>query len=354
MNNNLKSWDDIVIRIKQHLTPESVLFRHAVRLSIVLLIAYLFVQLTNIQYGYWILLTALFVCQPNFNATKRRLSLRVIGTIMGVFIGFMVLYFVPTVEGQLIFLIISGVLFFEFRSKQYAQATAFITILALINFNLDGMGFTAALPRILDTLIGCGIAWLGVSYIFPDWKFRRLPRTIGRSLQSQCDYLAEIIEQYKHGRNNGLNYRVVRRAAHNHDAEVASLISTLATEPNFDSNQKTQAFEFLCLNHTLLSYIAALGAHRAHITDHEILTLLDQALLEVRGALLHDEMPTLNTVELLNSLRQRLSQHSDEDQKALIIVQQLSLIFSILKQLSQLKQNLSHERDEHATELASL
>ena len=353
-DDDLKSWDDIVIRIKQHLTPESVLFRHAVRLSIVLLIAYLFVQLTNIQYGYWILLTALFVCQPNFNATKRRLSLRVIGTIMGVFIGFMVLYFVPTVEGQLIFLIISGVLFFEFRSKQYAQATAFITILALINFNLDGMGFTAALPRILDTLIGCGIAWLGVSYIFPDWKFRRLPRTIGRSLQSQCDYLAEIIEQYKHGRNNGLNYRVVRRAAHNHDAEVASLISTLATEPNFDSNQKTQAFEFLCLNHTLLSYIAALGAHRAHITDHEILTLLDQALLEVRGALLHDEMPALNTVELLNSLRQRLSQHSDEDQKALIIVQQLSLIFSILKQLSQLKQNLSHERDEHATELASL
>lgn len=353
-DDDLKSWDDIVIRIKQHLTPESVLFRHAVRLSIVLLIAYLFVQLTNIQYGYWILLTALFVCQPNFNATKRRLSLRVIGTIMGVFIGFMVLYFVPTVEGQLIFLIISGVLFFEFRSKQYAQATAFITILALINFNLDGMGFTAALPRILDTLIGCGIAWLGVSYIFPDWKFRRLPRTIGRSLQSQCDYLAEIIEQYKHGRNNGLNYRVVRRAAHNHDAEVASLISTLATEPNFDSNQKTQAFEFLCLNHTLLSYIAALGAHRALITDHEILTLLDQALLEVRGALLHDEMPTLNTVELLNSLRQRLSQHSDEDQKALIIVQQLSLIFSILNQLSQLKQNLSHERDEHATELASL
>ena len=353
-DDDLKSWDDIVIRFKQHLTPESVLFRHAVRLSIVLLVGYLFVQLTHIQYGYWILLTALFVCQPNFNATKRRLSLRVIGTIVGVIIGFMVLYFIPTIEGQLIFLIISGVLFFEFRSKQYAQATAFITILALINFNLDGMGFTAAFPRILDTLIGCGIAWLGVSYIFPDWKFRRLPRTIARSLQSQCDYLAEIIEQYKQGRNNGLNYRVVRRAAHNHDAEVASLISTLATEPNFDGNQKTQAFEFLCLNHTLLSYIAALGAHRAHVHDPDILTLLDQALLEVRGALLHDEMPTLKSLEVINSLRQRLSQHSEDDQKALIIVQQLSLIFSILKQLSQLKQNLSHERDEQATELASL
>ena len=228
-DDDLKGWDDIVIRIKQHLTPESVLFRHAIRLSIVLLVGYIFVQVTQIQYGYWIILTALFVCQPNFNATKRRLRLRVIGTLIGIIIGEAVLYFIPSVEGQLLLLVLSGVLFFELRSKQYAQATAFITILALINFNLDGLGFSAAVPRMIDTLIGCALAWLGVSFIFPDWKFRRLPHSIQRSLQAQCAYLNEVIQQYKQGRNNGLNYRVVRRAAHNTDADVASLIATLAT-----------------------------------------------------------------------------------------------------------------------------
>jgi uncharacterized membrane protein (TIGR01666 family) len=238
-DDDLKGWDDIKVRIKHHLTPESVLFRHAIRLSIVLLVGYIFVQFTNIEYGYWILLTALFVSQPNFNATKRRLRLRIVGTLVGIILGYAVLYFVPSIEGQLLVLVISGVLFFELRSKQYAQATAFITILALINFNLDGMGYEAALPRMMDTLIGCGLAWLGVSFIFPDWRFRRLPRTIYRSLSAQCDYLAEVIEQYKSGRNNGLNYRVVRRAAHNTDAEVASLISTLATEPDFDPTQKS-------------------------------------------------------------------------------------------------------------------
>ena len=94
-DDDLKGWEDIRIRIKQHLTPESVLFRHAVRLSIVLLISYIFVQLTNIEYGYWILLTALFVSQPNFDATKRRLRLRIIGTLIGISLGFAVLYFVP-------------------------------------------------------------------------------------------------------------------------------------------------------------------------------------------------------------------------------------------------------------------
>ena len=319
-----------------------------------LLVGYIFVQVTNIEYGYWILLTALFVSQPNFNATKRRLRLRIVGTLVGIILGYAVLYFVPSIEGQLLVLVISGVLFFELRSKQYAQATAFITILALINFNLDGMGYEAALPRMMDTLIGCGLAWLGVSFIFPDWKFRRLPRTIYRSLSAQCDYLAEVIEQYKSGRNNGLNYRVVRRAAHNTDAEVASLISTLATEPDIDPTQKSLAFEFLCLNHTFISYIAALGAHREKIDDPQILELMDRAFDNIQGALLRDEMPDLTAQNMLQTIRQRLSQNNEEDQKALIILQQLSLMFSILNQFSRLKQSLSHERDHEATELASL
>ena len=353
-DDDLKGWQDMWIRVKQHLTPESVLFRHAIRVSVVLLIGYIFVQVTQIEYGYWILLTALFVSQPNFNATKRRLRLRIVGTLMGIVLGYAILYFVPSIEGQLLLLILSGVLFFDLRSKQYAQATAFITILALINFNLDGMGFDAALPRMLNTLIGCALAWFGVSFIFPDWKFRRLSRSIERALTAQCNYLAEVTEQYKHGRNNGLKYRVVRRAAHNNDADLASLISTLATEPDFDPTQKTLAFEFLCLNHTLTSYIAALGAHRKKIDDPEVLNLLDLALDDIQGSLLRDEMPNLNTPDLLDHIRQRLNQNPEEDQTSLIVLQQLSLILSILNQLSRLKQSLSHDRDEQATELASL
>lgn len=353
-DDDLKGWNDIIVRIRQNLTPESVLFRHAVRLSVVLFVGYIFVQTTGIQYGYWILLTALFVCQPNFNATKRRLRLRIVGTLVGIIIGIAILYFVPSLEGQLLILVLSGVLFFELRSKQYAQATAFITILALINFNLDGFGFSAGLPRMIDTLIGCALAWLGVSFIWPDWKFRRLPRTIRRAIQAQCNYLVDVVQQYHHGRNHGLSYRIARRTAHNTDADVASLISTLATEPDFDPIQKNLAFEFLCLHHTFLSYIAALGAHREKIDDQEILNLLNKALDDIQGALLRDEMPGLTAQNMLQTIRQRLKQNSEEDQLAIIILQQLSLMYSILNQLSTLKQSLSHDRDDAATELASL
>lgn len=353
-DDDLQGWNDIFIRIKQNLTPESVLFRHAIRVSIVLFIGYVFIQMTHIEYGYWIMLTALFVSQPNFNATKRRLRLRIVGTLVGIVVGLAIIFLIPSTEGQLFMLILSGVLFFELRSKQYAQATAFITILALINFNLDGSAMAAAIPRFVDTLMGCALAWFGVTFIWPDWKFRRLPRNIRRSLQAQCNYLAEVVKQYHEGRNHALNYRIVRRAAHNTDAEVASLISTLATEPDFDPTRKSDIFEFLCLNHTFLSYIAALGAHRENIEDQAVLKLLDQALDDIQGALLRDEMPDLTAQNMLQTIRQRLSQNDEDDQKSLIILQQLSLMLGVLNRFSMLKQRLSHDLDNDASELASL
>lgn len=339
-DDDLKGWSDIIIRVRQNLTPESILFRHAIRLSTVLFVGYILVEITNIPSGFWILLTSVFVCLPNFNATKRRLYLRILGTFIGIIIGYIVLCFVPSLVGQLLILTISGALFLVLRSKQYAQATAFITILALINFNFNGEGYEAAIPRLIDTIIGCFLAWLGILFIFPDWKFRNLPRTIQRSLKSQSEYLAEVINQYREGRNNSLNYRLVRRAAHNTDAEIASLISTLETEPDYDLTHKALAFEFLCLNHTFLSYIAALGAHREKIETLEILDLLDLALKEIELTFLSDEMPNLNTYTVLNTVQQHLNASDLDVSNSLIIIQQLSLMFSVLPQLNHLKQQL--------------
>ncbi|XNM48751.1 FUSC family protein [Escherichia coli] len=110
------------------------------------------------------MLTSLFVCQPNYNATRHRLKLRIIGTLVGIAIGIPVLWFVPSLEGRRAAGYYRRALF-AFRNVQYAHATMFITLLVLLCFNLLGEGFEVALPRVIDTLIGCAIAWAAVSYI---------------------------------------------------------------------------------------------------------------------------------------------------------------------------------------------
>lgn len=354
-DDDLTGLQDILQRMKQNLSPQSGLFRHATRLSIMLLISHLIVQVFDLEFGYWILLTVLFVCQPNFNATKRRLKLRILGTIAGVILGAFTISFIPSVEGQLLILVISGVLFLQLRAQQYAQATMFITLLALINFHLADPTMNAALPRVIYTMIGCFLAWCAVMFIWPDWKFRSLPKVLYKTLSQECKYLDEIVKQYHQGRNNGLDYRVVRRQAHIMDAELASLISTLATEPDIEAEQKQNAFKFLCLNHTFLSYIAALGAHRNTINDQEILSILQHTLEDVRAALLYDQSLAFKAQATIQNFHERIQdQNSQLDDRSTVALQQVALILNIVPELCQLKQNLSHQHDVNASALASL
>ncbi|WNN49836.1 YccS family putative transporter [Siccibacter colletis] len=342
-DDGLNGFSDVWLRLSRNFTPESALFRHAVRMSIVLCVGYAFIQLTGLEHGYWILLTSLFVCQPNYNATRHRLRLRVLGTLIGVAIGIPVLYFVPSLEGQLILIVITGVLFFAFRNVQYAHATMFITLLVLLCFNLLGEGFVVAMPRIFDTLVGCAIAWAAVSFIWPDWQFRRLPRVISQALNANCRYLDAILEQYHQGRDNRLQYRIARRDAHNRDAELASVVSNMATEPQASATLRETAFRLLCLNHTFTSYISALGAHREKLTNTAILQLLDDAVCYVDDALHHTPADKQRVQTALADLAQRINHLEPRaDSKEPLVLQQIGLLISLLPELSSLQQQIDH------------
>lgn len=340
-DDRLGGLNDIWLRLRRNMSPESALFRHAVRMSLVLCAGYAFIQFTGLQHGYWILLTSLFVCQPNYNATRHRLALRIIGTLVGVAIGLPVLLLVPSIEGQLVLIVLTGVLFFAFRNVQYAHATMFITLLVLLCFNLLGEGFEVALPRIIDTLIGCAIAWAAVSFIWPDWKFRNLPRVPDRAMNANCRYLDAILEQYHQGRDNRLAYRVARRDAYNRDAELASVVSNLSTEPRADGAQRETAFRLLCLNHTFTSYISALGAHREKLSTPDILALLDDAVCYVDDALHHTPADEHRVQKSLTSLQSRI-QHLEPraDSKEPLVLQQIGLLLALLPEICRLQQRV--------------
>lgn len=337
----LTGWSDIRLRFSRHLSPESPLFRHAVRMSLLLCAGYGFIQLTGLEHGYWILLTSLFVCQPNYNATKRRLALRIAGTVAGIILGLPLLWLVPSIEGQLILIVISGVLFFAFRQSQYAHATMFITLLVLFCFNLLGEGFEVALPRIIDTILGCAIAWLAVAFIWPDWRFRRLSSVAERTLNANCRYLDAILVQYHQGKDNRLDYRVARRDAHNGDAELASVVSNISAEKNASASLKEAAFRLMCLNHSFLSYISALGAHREQITRPAMLQLMDDAVCYVDDVLHIDVVEEAKAHRLLANLAERLAAtEADPETKEPLVLQQVGLLIALLPEIAHLKKQV--------------
>lgn len=341
-DDGLHGMSDTWLRFRSNLTSESALFRHAVRMSVVLSVGYGFIQVTGLEHGYWILLTSLFVCQPNYNATRRRLALRIIGTLTGVAIGLPVLLLVPSVEGQLTLIVITGVLFFAFRNVQYAHATMFITLLVLLCFNLLGEGFEVALPRIFDTLLGCAIAWAAVSFIWPDWRFRRLPLVVSRAFNANCRYLDAVMEQYHQGRDNRLAYRIARRDAHSRDAELASVVSNMSSEPDATPEKRETAFRLLCLNHTFNSYISTLGSHRDKITTPQTLALLTDAVCYVDDALYHRESDNARLEHMQRDILSRLEKLTPEPaSKEQLVIQQIGLLIALLPELSRLQRQIN-------------
>nr|WP_321273941.1 YccS family putative transporter [uncultured Vibrio sp.] len=331
-------------RISANLNQDSMLFRHALRMSIALTLGYGIIQAFDFDRGYWILLTTLFVCQPNYSATRQKLTARVIGTLVGLLVGVMLLTAFPSQESQLVFVVVSGVMFFAFRMNNYGYATGFITLLVLFLFNQLGEGYAVVLPRLADTIIGCMLAVGAVMFIFPDWQSRRLHKVMSDAIDANKQYLGQIIGQYRVGKKDSLSYRIARRQAHNSDATLTSAISTMLAEPGKYRTAVDESFRFLTLNHAMLNYISALGAHRTRIDDNSIHKLVLDAHrcihqhLDVLHQQLHQHCETCDLSDIEDAgLEQRLNEWREEDESsARMVLQQLHLIYRMLPELHSL------------------
>ena len=262
-------------RLRTQLTPTSLLFRHALRLSLALTVGYATLHAIHASQGYWIILTTLFVCQPSYGATRRKLGQRIIGTAIGLTVAWALFDLFPNPVVQSMFAIAAGLVFFINRTTRYTLATAAITLMVLFCFNQVGDGYGLFLPRLFDTLLGSLIAGLAVFLFLPDWQGRRLNKVLANTLTCNSIYLRQIMQQYAAGKSDDLAYRLARRNAHNADAALSTTLANMLMEPGHFRKEADVGFRFLVLSHTLLSYLSGLGAHRetqlpAEVREHLI------------------------------------------------------------------------------------
>jgi uncharacterized membrane protein (TIGR01666 family) len=340
LDDDIQDIPDLWLKLKQHFTPNSALFRHAVRIAFVFAVGYAISLMPFAKNGYWILLTSLFVCQISYFATKSRLKLRTLGTLLGVLLGMPILYFVPSIEGQLVLTIISGVCFFYLRSKKYAMATLMATLMVLLIFNLKGAGYAIILPRIVDTILGCLIAWFAVSFIWPDWNFRNISSTIKKSNQATLNYFDAVVKQYQFGKNNSLDYRQARRTAHNAQIELSSMISSLSTEPNPNQALIHAAFRYLVYSHSQLSYVSALGSHREQVQDVQVLDLMLWCKDTLFAVLLQQQALDIDKIQHKLQDIQHMSTQENLSENLLLALKQISLLLETLPEFIDLHSQL--------------
>jgi len=333
-------------RIRLQLTPTSLLFRHALRMAIALVAGYAALHAIHPEQGYWVLLTTVFVCQPNYGATRIKLVQRISGTVLGLVVGWALFDLFPSQPVQALFAVVAGVVFFATRSTRYTLATAAITLMVLFCFNQVGDGYGLIWPRLFDTLLGSLIAAAAVFLILPDWQGRRLNQVVANTLSCNSDYLRQIMRQYDSGKHDDLAYRLARRNAHNADAALSTTLSNMLLEPGHFRKDAETGFRFLILSHTLLNYLSGLGAHRESLPDDASDALLERAAEQLATSLddlataLAQNKPVAIYSEEEEALAQQLEQIPEEMDDAHRLVQtQLGLI---CRQLAPLRSMAAH------------
>ncbi len=334
-------------RLRTQLTPTSLLFRHALRLALALTIGYGTLHAIHASQGYWIILTTLFVCQPNYGATRRKLGQRIIGTAIGLTVAWALFDLFPSPLVQSLFAIAAGLVFFINRTTRYTLATAAITLMVLFCFNQVGDGYGLFLPRLLDTLLGSLIAGLAVFLFLPDWQGRRLNKVLANTLTCNSIYLRQIMQQYAAGKSDDLAYRLARRNAHNADAALSTTLANMLMEPGHFRKEADDGFRFLVLSHTLLSYLSGLGAHRetqlpAEVREHLIEgagNSLAASIDEIATGLANKQ-PVAIQSDAEEALAAELEQMPDEiDEGQRLVQTQLALI---CRQLGPLRTLAAH------------
>lgn len=342
---------EVLASIRLQLTPGSLVFRHALRMSLALVCGYAVLHAIHPEQGYWVLLTTVFVCQPNYGATRIKLVQRISGTALGLVAAWALFDLFPAAEMQALLAVVAGVVFFATRSTHYTLATAAMTLLVLFCFNQVGDGYVLIWPRLVDTLLGSAIAAAAVFLVLPDWQGRRLNRVAANTLSCSSDYLRQIISQYESGKHDDLAYRLARRDAHNADAALSTALSNMLLEPGHFRKEAEAGFRFLVLSHTLLNYLSGLGAHRESLPDDASDALLERAAqhiaarLDELAATLRDKSPVALHDEAEQALAQQLEQTPEESDDAHRLVQaQLGLI---VRQLAPLRAATAHLLAQH-------
>jgi uncharacterized membrane protein (TIGR01666 family) len=245
-----------------NLNFKSNIFRHALRMAFALLVGYLVSGFFKVDRGYWVLLTLVVILKPAYSLSKTRNSDRLIGTLIGVVLGMLLLFFVKN-ESVLLGLMI----FFMAGSYMFIRTNYFLSVLLMtpylmIFFQLLFPGNINELmkERIIDTGIGSAIAFFASLFLVPAWEKNTIRTYMKEMLEANKHYYEAICRQFMNEQAADADeIKKARRTALIVLANLSDAFTRMLSEPKRHRQGTKNVHKFVVLNHTLVSHLATLS-----------------------------------------------------------------------------------------------
>jgi YccS/YhfK family integral membrane protein len=157
--------------LRSYLSFKSTALRTAARFAVMLMFGSSLALFFNIPKPYWILMTIMFVSQNGYNATRVRIQHRALGTFAGLLIAAASLQLAVPESITLLFMLGITLASYLITRKYYGWSMIGFTVTAVYSLQLLSLnGAQFLLPRMMDTLMGCLIAFAGMIWLWPQWQ----------------------------------------------------------------------------------------------------------------------------------------------------------------------------------------
>ncbi|WP_020600765.1 FUSC family protein [Spirosoma panaciterrae] len=245
---------------RDNLTFDSAVFRHAVRLSLAMLIGFVLTKL--LPYGhhsYWVLLTIAVILKPAFSLTKQRNIERIIGTLVGGLMGVLVLTLFSDKTVHFWFMVLFMLGTYSTQRTYYIVMVICVTPFVLILFSFLGVSHLGvAEERLFDTLLGGTIALIAGYLLFPQWESDQLLKPMKAVLKANIRYIQLLLDSLS-GRQLALvDYKLARKEVYVTSANLGSAFERMLSEPKHKQRNEKLIYEFVVLNHVLSANVATI------------------------------------------------------------------------------------------------
>lgn len=329
-------------KFKENLSSKSSIFRHSVRVSLMLLIGFLVSKLFPVgHHSYWILLTLLVILKPAYSLTRQRNAERLIGTFIGGIAGALILIYVEDQAVLFVFLLIFMVGTYSSQRINYTVSVLFMTPYILILFSFLGENnLNITKERIVDTLIGSIIAFFSSYVVLPNWEYFQFKNFMREVLIANYHYLHHVAKELSGKSTDVISYKLARKDVYVSSANLGSAFQRMLTEPKSKQQNIKEYHKFVVLNHMLSSYIATLMTtlHQSNSIDIDLahIKLIRKSLYTLSDVIKKMNSPDFKELEIMISdFKTDMIQSSE----AKLLSEQLELVYKLILDIQKISQD---------------
>jgi uncharacterized membrane protein YccC len=260
-----ESLSNTIELFRNHLNLQSPIFRHAVRLAVLVALGDILGTEVSWRRTYWLPMTIALVLKPEFTATFTRGLLRIAGTIAGLLLATELFHlFNPGMTLQVILIFVFVFLLRWLGPANYGIFGIAVSALIVLLLAIGGVPPKDVIwARGVNTVVGGALALLAY-WLWPTWERTRVSERIAEMLDAYRNYTHAVSRWNPPDKSWMQELERARRAARSARANLEASIDRLGSEPRTTREQIARLSAVLASSHRFIHALMALDAIFSH------------------------------------------------------------------------------------------